>query len=650
MSKAKMKIGLVSMPQSLTVYPSIGLTQISTILKEKFAEKIQVEVMYPCLDFVSYVGLNNYNQLQANGLNQWIFSELAFPDAEDNIKKMKDYFFASGKTLRKSKTFDLALEKRKNIINFLDEVIDEYKLIEYDIVGFTSFVSQNFASFALARRIKEKNPSCIISMGGPNCDYPMGKTIVDEMDIIDYVFSGPGIISFPAFVDCVLNDDSVGIHNINGVFSKKNKVKEQGTNIEKSTEDEYLVNPRGDYHDVNMCIELDYDGFLTKFDEFKRKTGFEQEPILLFETSRGCWKRDALACSFCGLNDPSECFFSMKSDFAIKYMQRIIDKYSDRCTLFDGVDNILDKRYVKEVIPYLNVPKGVILAYQTSAAISKEEMTTCMENGVVFLQPGIESLNTEQLRLMKKGITAFTNILFLKHSIELGIYPTWNYLLGAPGECESKHFTNVVKQIPLLKHLPPPASLGAISFVRYSPYFDNPEFYGLKLRPDEGFFNLYPFEEEIVNKLAFAFVDTNRSADYIRMAEHYAPEINMGIIEWISAFRISSDFPKLYFKNDNTIFDSRYDIDNPKGYTLNDLEKDMLMHLERPLTIEQIEAKLPNTSKEDVRKSFNSLNAKKLLFNDEDRYLSLVCSNCAWEKKYFDRLTSKIALSTSQNF
>ena len=50
------------------------------------------------------------------------------------------------------------------------------------------------------------------------------------------------------------------------------------------------------------------------------------------------------------------------------------------------------------------------------------------------VQPGIESLATPTLKLMRKGTTAFNNIRFLADCAVEGVKPVWNLLVGFPGE------------------------------------------------------------------------------------------------------------------------------------------------------------------------------------------------------------------------
>lgn len=644
------KLGLLTMPQSTLAFPSIGLTQIASTLREQYGDAIKADVFYPCLDFADFIGLDNYLNLQPTGLIQWLFRKEAFPTAEDNMDFLENYFLEGQINSELDKIFSQFLELRERINCYLDLIIEKHNLLDYEIVGMSSCFSQNIPSFALARKIKEKNPTCIIVMGGPNCDYPMGKAMIDHIEAIDYVFSGPGILSFGKFIGSILAGDTEGVHKINGVFTKENNVKGHENNKNLANGDDYWVNQRGDYHDINMCIDLDYDSFLADYDSFRKKTNFPYDPILIFETGRGCWKRDGLPCRFCGLNDPGICFESIKPDLAIPYIQKLIDRYSQSSSLFYCIDNIMDKKYVRDVFPFLKVPSGIWLQYETSSTLSKEAMATCSEFGIKFLQPGIESFNTDELKLMQKAVTSFINILFLKHCAEVGIYPIWNYLYAVPGNTEDSNYENIEQLLPLVRHLPPPASLFPISISRYSIFEQNADQYDLELVSDDYATSIYPFPKSISGEFLSDFVDINKNTKYIEIANRFIPDINFEVVEWISAYRQEEEIPKLYFSGENKIYDSRFDIDVPDEYEISELEKKILISLNKPLTLDHLKSELSDVPGMDVVYAFEKLKNKNLLFDENYRYLNLVCSECKWDKTGFERIHDFIKLSTAAAF
>lgn len=644
-----MKLGFLTMPESLLAFPSIGLAEIASSLRSKFGSSIEADLFYPCLDYARFIGLEDYMLFQASGLNQWMFRDTAFPDSEDYTEHLRKEFLKKGQSVLKTRTFDTFLEKRQTIPVYLERIIEDYQLLDYDVIGISSAFSQNMASFALAGMIKEKNPLCYIIMGGPNCEFPMGKAIIDNISCIDFVFSGLGIVSFQQFISCLLKNDTVNIHKINGVFSKKNRVITQENAGEQH---EFMVKTSADLHPIDTLMDLtyDYDRFLEYYNRFRQDTGFNYKPILLFETSRGCWKRDALPCTFCGLNNPGVCYESMQPELALSYIQNLIERYGKQCLMLSCVDNIIDKRYFKEVIPYLRLPKGLSIMYETSAVLTKDQMQICAEQGINILQPGIESLNTAELKLMQKGISAFTNIQFLKHCIEVGIYPVWSYLYRVPGNTDPTNYEQIAQMLPLLRHLPPPAASVPITVVRYSPFADEKEKYNLDLIPEYGIYNIYPFQKQVIDEIATIYTDITEHAPYKEIAEAYIKDIKIEVVEWMSAFRISTNMPKLYFLEEDIVFDSRFDVDEPDVYDITELQKKILTILENPVTYEQMKALLKNEEESVLYENFDDLMNKQLLFQEEGRYLSLVCEKFYWKREEFDKLLEYIRLTTVSVF
>ena len=95
-------------------------------------------------------------------------------------------------------------------------------------------------------------------------------------------------------------------------------------------------------------------------------------------------------------------------------------------TRFDSVDNILPREYITDVLPRLQTPEDVTIFYEVKADLKDHEMQVLAEAGVRRLQPGIESLSTTTLKLMKKGTTAFQNLRFLKSCLRWNTDPIWS--------------------------------------------------------------------------------------------------------------------------------------------------------------------------------------------------------------------------------
>ncbi|MFZ0228010.1 MAG: RiPP maturation radical SAM C-methyltransferase, partial [Mycobacterium sp.] len=208
-------------------------------------------------------------------------------------------------------------------------------------------------------------------------------------------------------------------------------------------------------------------------------------PRVTFETSRGCWWGAKHHCTFCGLNGLSMTYRSKESQRAFDELMTLSQRYPDRPISI--VDNILDTSYFRTFLPQLRDSSASLsLFYEIKANVSKDQLRVLRDAGVTVVQPGIESLSTHVLRLMRKGVTMLQNIQTLKWCKELGMDVEWNVLWGYPGETASD-YEQCAAIVPLLTHLQPPGGKAPIRLDRFSPYFEQALNFGISnVRPAFG--------------------------------------------------------------------------------------------------------------------------------------------------------------------
>jgi radical SAM superfamily enzyme YgiQ (UPF0313 family) len=76
---------------------------------------------------------------------------------------------------------------------------------------------------------------------------------------------------------------------------------------------------------------------------------------------------------------------------------------------------------------------------EIKASVGREELRLMHSAGVRALQPGIESLSTRLLQLMRKGTRASQNVNFLRWARYYGSELYWNVLLGFPGQTQEDY-------------------------------------------------------------------------------------------------------------------------------------------------------------------------------------------------------------------
>ena len=148
--------------------------------------------------------------------------------------------------------------------------------------------------------------------------------------------------------------------------------------------------------------------------------------------------------------------------FRSKSPPRVLDEFAQlarryRSFRLEAVDNILDIAYLKDLFPVLAATEtGYEIFYEVKANLSREQLRLMAQAGVTHIQPGIESLSSNVLLLMRKGVRAIQNVNLLRWSQYYGIHVSWNILWGFPGETQ-QDYAEQAAVIPDLFHLPPPA-------------------------------------------------------------------------------------------------------------------------------------------------------------------------------------------------
>ena len=514
------------MPFGPLLYPSIGLSLLKAGLTRN---GIHSRIHYFTIDYAEIVGSPFYNGM-ANGVRpplqflagEWIFSAALFPRDEErdrqyletNIRR-RPAQTARSRRRAPREAAERLLRARSHVDRFLDQCLAKVLRDQPKIVGLTSVFQQHTASLALAQRIKRASPETFVILGGANCEGIMGAETLRQFTFVDATVSGEGDLLFPELVRRVL--DGKAIDALPGVRTR--------TNVDASFE-------AGHFSNAPTVLEMDelpvpdYDDYFEQF--AASRFGRYWQPGLFFETSRGCWWGEKSHCTFCGLNGTT-----MK--FRAKSAGRAMDELLQLTSRHDGAnvavtDNILDLAYFKTFIPELTKLGGRIhLFYETKSNLRKEQVRSLRDAGIAGIQPGIESLSSEVLKLMRKGVSALQNIQLLKWCRELGVEPQWNLLWGFPGESAAA-YTRMAALVPLLTHLQPPGFFSTIRLDRFSPNFSDATSLGItNVEPIDAYRYLYDLPADALRNLAYYF---SFSYQEPRSVASYAQPLAQALREW----------------------------------------------------------------------------------------------------------------------
>lgn len=617
-------LALVNLPLANLFMPSLALTLLRSAVRKELAGRAQADIHYLHHDFAHYLGLPAHDELMSfahhpTGLGDWLFRPAAFPGAPANddayFRRYYPQHASQNRMIR-----ELVLQKRAGVEAHFEEMIDRYGLDQADLVGLTSMFSQHVACLAMARLLKARNPNLVVVMGGANCEGVMGRTLADHAGNVDFVFSGPSLISFPALVARLMEGDTEGVHRLDGVFSRQNRRRDDaGCGVQPVVQPGAppAVGSFGPENDINELVEFEYEPFL---DRYERYFPGRPKPALLYETSRGCWWGEKAHCTFCGLNGSTIAYRSMRPEVAFRVFNDLF-QYAPRISELQNVDNILPKSYFTDVLPFLDTPEGCSLFYEVKADLGEDEFRTLARARVLRIQPGIEALNTSTLKLMRKGTSVFQNLGFLINARRYGIRPDWNLLIGFPGE-EIEVYEKYERELHLLTHLHPPSGVFPVRFDRFSPYHEEAVAYGLELAPLDWYAFTYPWPEEVLMDLAYYFSDQNPLAPYALHVARMVGPLRAKVDAWKALWFDGGARPELRLEErggEAYVFDSRSG--EPREHPLTGDERGVLEGLATARKPASLATELPHV---DVDAVLGRLLERGLVFHEGERYMSLV--------------------------
>ena len=356
----------------------------------------------------------------------------------------------------------------------------------FDAFLFSLTTAQTTASLALAKHLKGQFPSTPIVFGGTSCAGEMGVTLMEVAPEIDILVHSEAENCLGPLVSAL--NGLIPFSAVPGV-----SYRDRGTIVSTA--------PAPLFETDRGAMPLNFSSY---FDRLSRHPALRDvRPWIPFETSRGCWYGEKSHCTFCGLNEIIK-YREQPASGLIDTLETYEREYG--CTQFYAVDLIMPQGFEKTVFPEI-ARRGHdwTIFFEIKSNMKHEDVVSMRRGGVKSIQPGIESLDDDVLRMMRKGVTAAQNIQMLRWARELGMKVDWNILVGFPGE-SPEHYLNQIDLLPSLFHLAPPTGIGRFELHRFSPYFDRPEEHGVRiLGADPRYRAVFPLEPEVLDRLVYRF-------------------------------------------------------------------------------------------------------------------------------------------------
>lgn len=450
---------LAAMPWQALEWPSIAVGVLSRSAR---AHGHAVVELHGALELVDHLltategrlGVADYATVAHEGylaaVGEWIFTPALHRRGDHRVEEYARFLAAKGIAA------EAPIAMHRESAAFVDRLAHQVVASGARVLALTASFAQTVASLALARAVKALDADIVTVLGGSSCDGVMGLALHRNFREVDVVVRGEAERAWPALLAALDAGDPVaGIPGI--TFRDANGRQVIG-------EPAALVAPAD-------LVAPDYDGWFARLHE--SQVAEEVQPKVALESARGCWWGERRHCTFCGLNGSAMRFRSKHPDAVFEEIMQATARHQVGDVMM--VDNILDLGYLDTLIPRLAAADvDLRIFYETKSCLAQEQVRSLAAAGVTTIQPGIESLSSRVLGLMRKGSTGAAQVRLLRDCAAHGVAVAWNWLYGFPGETPAD-YAPLVAAMGDLVHLPAPDGIGRIALERFAPYFDQPD-------------------------------------------------------------------------------------------------------------------------------------------------------------------------------
>jgi ribosomal peptide maturation radical SAM protein 1 len=413
------RLTLISMPWSSYARPSAALSALAAFVEQHVPE-VSVQVRSEYVEAAQSMGIVLYSYVAERcfAIGEALYGSLYYPEKEGDCRRAY---------VEWAKLYQPDLSDPESEFAAFQARLDEHarSLAEEvaassDVVGFTCSFAQLFASLLVARRIKEKNPECVIVLGGPSVSSAVGPSLLREYPFVDYIVQGEGELPLAALLRARLDGAPLTRSEILTAAS---------------------TGPAAKFFEVERLDDLpepNYDDYA------RRAERYDIDWHLPIEGSRGCWYDRARktgdptqTCFFCNLNVQWNGYREKSVPRVAKELASLSSRYRIGKAFF--VDNIMRHRGVEELAHAIAaLDRDLDLFYENRANLKAKELLALWEAGLSATQFGIEALSTSMLKRIGKGTTMIQNLEVMRLCTELEIDHIANLITDFPGSTEAE--------------------------------------------------------------------------------------------------------------------------------------------------------------------------------------------------------------------
>jgi ribosomal peptide maturation radical SAM protein 1 len=620
------KIALIATPWPLYNRPSIQLGTLKAYLRSIFPDLL-VDAQHVYLKLAEAIGYQLYHEIsKRTWLAETVYAALLYPERFQQIEKLFNRESGRKSVLRVAGFGNIAPMVKK----ISDEFINSRSWDEYLLTGFSVSLCQLTSALYFIKRIKEKAPKLIIVIGGSTFSGSTTGELFKLFPEVDAVINGEGELPFSQLI--------TGLRK----FSRLSDVPFiPGLSRPETATDHSMSASFQQLTSLKTLPPPDFDDYFDLLRSFDPQNAFF--PVLPVETSRGCWWQQpygpakttpkmsgcAAGCAFCNLNLQWQGYRTKAPSQVVSEVDRLTDTHQTLSVSM--VDNVLPRKTSTEVFTKLDgLKKDLRLFSEIRAATSWAELKVMRKAGMQTVQIGIEALATPLLKKLRKGTRAIQNLEIMKNCEALGIENISNLILYFPGSDER----DVALTLESIEFALPyrPLKTAAFWLGRGSPVWCNPKDYGIR-----AVFN-HPnwavlFPQRIFHNLEFMLQAYRGDLGYQRKI--WQPVVKK-VATWhkiytdlhagprrspILTVRDGGEFLIIRQRRINT---------EPLNHRLTGTSRQIYLFCSQHRPLKKIRDRFPAFAEDKIVTFLKMMVTKKLMFEENDRYLSLAVPVNPW--------------------
>lgn len=602
------RIALISAPWPLFNRPSIQLGTLKAYLKKQIPD-LEIVARHFYLQLAESIGYDVYKAISdRTWIAESIYAGLLYPE---NFSRTEKFF--QKQTREKPELRQLKFDR---LVQQVEDVSKKFILEKFwngcGLVGFSVCLCQLTSSLYFIKEFKTRYPHMVLVAGGSLIAASSAKAMLEKFPQMDAVIVGEGEKPLVALVEHLRSAKSLtNLPAIDGVVTRESDQRSICFNQTLSIAE-------------NPCP--DYQEYFETLNTFMPEKRFF--PILPAEMSRGCWWRgskgsgEETGCAFCNLNLQWRGYRTKNTEQVVAEIDALTSHYGILSVSF--TDNVIPP---KQIIPLFNglsaLKKDFHMFCELRASVNEPQLKILRKAGMDEVQVGIEALSTGLLKKMNKGVTAIQNIEIMKHCEALSIKNQSNIIIGFPGS-EKKDVVATLEAIDFLQPFRPlkivPFWLGLAS-----PVYQNYKAFGLK-----AVFNhpnyLILFPSPLSESIPFLIQDYR--GDKLRQRKLWKP-----VKDAVSAWK--KNYEKLHAKpgsgpilsysdgREFMIIRERRINGDPQNHRLIGSSRAIYLFCNHARSFGEIVQKFPSLNKDDLLKFLIMMTRKKLMFKENDQFLSL---------------------------